>query len=960
MSRCSGAVTRERFTMLLPLLIGIFLAPHGRAAVINFDDAADGTVVNTRYSGITFTNPIGGNIFARNGSGFAPSVPNVVSVFGTGLPQYDARWGAVDGRFATPVGTVSIDARPVAPLEFLTPLTRRPFLQAFDAGNNLLGTVYYAGPLPTGVAEVGPTETLTFTSTANNIALVRFSSQNPGNPPTVPPTYGLFDNLRYDAVFALAVNAVGGGSVNASPSQGGYPAGTVVTLTATPAPNWIFSAWSGDVSGSANPLQVTMNANKSITATFVPAPPQTSTPEASFCADFNSGVPAGVTLFGQAAVNGGYLKLTTTAQGEYGILYIHDFNGGAPVSAFQATFKAALFGATFVGDGFSFNLVPAATVLPNPGLGQPAEEGLAEGLAINFDTYDNGLFEAPAIEVKWLGQVIQAASFQPSQSPIGITDPVLAARDVVINLESDGTLDVSYGGVQVLSNVQTPYRASVIGAPKWVLGARTGLATDNHWIDDLCISTLAGGKFCNSFEGAVPPGMQLFGGAATESGWLKLYTIPDTNGFGIAYIDDFGGGQFVKAFRATFNAALFGATCCMGGQMPADGFSFNLVPAATVIPNPTYAQPGEEGLDEGLAVSFDTWYNEDGEVAPAIEVKWLGQIIASAPFQASQSPAGITDPVAAARQVVIELTTDARLNVSYGGALVLNNILVPYDPAAIRAPKWVMGTRVGLANDNHWFDDLCIATVPAPGIQIPGLFNTGVDHLATPLSDNAVDPHYRLAPAGTDAYAATAAGGYPIPPWMGNNSMSAWIAPTPDTQVSGDLLGSFNYQYETLFDLTGFNPATARLAGRWATDDQGVDILINGVSSGQVNTALFASWTSFEITSGFVAGTNRLTFVVNNAGEAPTVNPSGVRAELWGSALLDISYSPAPPILSVFGQDTKVLISWSQPGFLLQKAPGLAGPWQDYSRGASLNGRDFSIAISPSLPAEYFRLRIDR
>jgi len=195
---------------------------------------------------------------------------------------------------------------------------------------------------------------------------------------------------------------------------------------------------------------------------------------------------------------------------------------------------------------------------------------------------------------------------------------------------------------------------------------------------------------------------------------------------------------------------------------------------------------------------------------------------------------------------------------------------------------------------------------------------------------------------------------------MGNNSMSAWIAPTPDTQVSGDLLGSFNYQYETLFDLTGFNPATARLAGRWATDDQGVDILINGVSSGQVNTALFASWTSFEITSGFVAGTNRLTFVVNNAGEAPTVNPSGVRAELWGSALLDISYSPAPPILSVFGQDTKVLISWSQPGFLLQKAPGLAGPWQDYSRGASLNGRDFSIAISPSLPAEYFRLRIDR
>jgi len=36
---------------------------------------------------------------------------------------------------------------------------------------------------------------------------------------------------------------------------------------------------------------------------------------------------------------------------------------------------------------------------------------------------------------------------------------------VVINLDPDGTIDVSYGGVTVLNNVQTPYRASLIGAP---------------------------------------------------------------------------------------------------------------------------------------------------------------------------------------------------------------------------------------------------------------------------------------------------------------------------------------------------------------------------------------------------------------------------------------------------------------------------------------------------------------
>src|SRR5882672_1404146 len=146
--------------------------PEASAGQINFDDAADGTIVNARYPGVTFSNPLSAtsNIFARSGSGFAPSSPNVVSVFGS------------------PVASVSIDARPVAPIEFLTPLTRRPFLQAFDAAGNLFTTVYYAGALPTTVSGVGPTETLAFTSTGNNIARVRFSSQNPGNPPTIPPT----------------------------------------------------------------------------------------------------------------------------------------------------------------------------------------------------------------------------------------------------------------------------------------------------------------------------------------------------------------------------------------------------------------------------------------------------------------------------------------------------------------------------------------------------------------------------------------------------------------------------------------------------------------------------------------------------------------------------------------------------------------------------------------------------
>jgi uncharacterized repeat protein (TIGR02543 family) len=44
----------------------------------------------------------------------------------------------------------------------------------------------------------------------------------------------------------------------------------VVTLTANPESGYQFSGWSGDLSGSANPTTITMNSNKSATATFTP------------------------------------------------------------------------------------------------------------------------------------------------------------------------------------------------------------------------------------------------------------------------------------------------------------------------------------------------------------------------------------------------------------------------------------------------------------------------------------------------------------------------------------------------------------------------------------------------------------------------------------------------------------------------------------------------------------------
>src|SRR5205809_2996517 len=68
--------------------------------------------------------------------------------------------------------------------------------------------------------------------------------------------------------YALDVTTAGRGAIAKSRDQASYEHGSLVELTATPAVGYHFVGWSGDASGSANPLSVTMDAAKSITATF--------------------------------------------------------------------------------------------------------------------------------------------------------------------------------------------------------------------------------------------------------------------------------------------------------------------------------------------------------------------------------------------------------------------------------------------------------------------------------------------------------------------------------------------------------------------------------------------------------------------------------------------------------------------------------------------------------------------
>jgi hypothetical protein len=178
---------------------------------------------------------------------------------------------------------------------------------------------------------------------------------------------------------------------------------------------------------------------------------------------------------------------------------------------------------------------------------------------------------------------------------------------------------------------------------------------------------------------------------------------------------------------------------------------------------------------------------------------------------------------------------------------------------------------------------------------ITTLYNTGVDLFGVPQVNGAVETHYSLlsVPGGTtNVRVATTANGFPLPPWLGDNSLSAWIGPAGSSDLDGPV---GIYTYRTTFDLTGFIPGTAVINGQWSMDNLGVDILINGVSISPSSTD-FLSWTGFTISSNFVAGINTLDFVINNQG-----GPTGLRVEMTGDATAATTGVPEPASFILFG-----------------------------------------------------------
>jgi hypothetical protein len=259
-----------------------------------------------------------------------------------------------------------------------------------------------------------------------------------------------------------------------------------------------------------------------------------------------------------------------------------------------------------------------------------------------------------------------------------------------------------------------------------------------------------------------------------------------------------------------------------------------------------------------------------------------------------------------------------------------------------------------------------LTTTPVPA-QLPITINSGADDTGAPLATYAVDPHFTLISSAdprfpgplTEVVDDTL---FPIATgnWIAS-ATSKWIAPqgNQDYLISpdyGDAVG--DYTYRVTFDLTGYDPELVRLAGQWTADSVGIDILINGASTGfSISTNLLVPlqwWHSFAISTGFVQGTNTLDFVVQRLPwGGSTYLPTGLRAEFVITNL-------PPPQLQISAARPFVLVSWptNTPAFTLEISSRL-GKNQNWSlfRGpiTAIGGQNVVVADTANGPA-FFRL----
>ncbi len=176
-------------------------------------------------------------------------------------------------------------------------------------------------------------------------------------------------------------------------------------------------------------------------------------------------------------------------------------------------------------------------------------------------------------------------------------------------------------------------------------------------------------------------------------------------------------------------------------------------------------------------------------------------------------------------------------------------------------------TRVWIATDPCGNSSTCSQTIMVGQSGPCQIFNTGMTGTNgnIPVAPGLPDPNFILLSSPGAGSSCVVVGTMPVS-WVTNTATSQWVGPVFDPGSSPAGV----YHYQLVFILCCTN--NAQMTGRMAVDDS-AGLYLNGSPADSVTG--FSSYTSINLTSGFVPGLNVLDIYVTNG-----ILATGLRAEL--------------------------------------------------------------------------------
>jgi len=385
----------------------------------------------------------------------------------------------------------------------------------------------------------------------------------------------LFTRIAGATDYTLTLYTNGSGSVSPDNIHNPHPAGVKITITATASNGWYFADWTGDASGSENPIIVTMNSDLAITGNFLPYP--------VYSVALVTNGQGGIAL---SPSGGSYLSdtlVTATATPASGWVFggwSGAANGGANPVSFYLDGNGSLTG--------TFAQLPAFVVQPVSVTNQAGSTvtftGNVAGTGpLSYQWFFSG-GSIPAVTTNATLTLTNVTSGEAGTYWLVAANGYGSATSQVVSL----TLTSFSGPTNVVSSPNEASLQAAIGAGGWIGIGFNGVMTLTNTINITntvildasgVAATLSGGLGVELFHVAsggnltvsnltLANGYSASGGAIeTDGGGVSLIGCTLTNNQAVSRGAIYNNGGTVVLWQSTFANNLATGTSCSGGAI---------------------------------------------------------------------------------------------------------------------------------------------------------------------------------------------------------------------------------------------------------------------------------------------------------------------------------------------------------------------------------------------------------